>query len=67
VEVLGNPIGVTLTRRTGRVVRADALPGYVVVRLDAPATGEGGEVMWELREAEDNLRPLERQRMRGKR
>ncbi len=62
VEIDGNPIGVTLTARTGRIVRQDEWAGYYIVRLDGPAVyrhpnGEQ-ETLFELREAEDNLHPL---------
>ena len=62
VELQGNPIGVTLTVRTGQIIREDEWGGYYIVRLDGPAyyhhpNGER-EVLLELREAEDNFRPL---------
>jgi hypothetical protein len=56
VELRGNPIGVTLAARTGTIARADVWDGYWIVRLDAPARGEDGAELRELREAADNLR-----------
>lgn len=63
VELEGNPIGVTLTARTGMIVRPDdEWDGYYIVRLDAPAVyhhanGET-ETLLEIREAADNLQLL---------
>lgn len=63
VELLGCPIGVTLVSPTGTIVRPDTeWDGYYIVHLDAPATynlGDGRtEPLLDIREAEDNLRPL---------
>ncbi len=65
VELQGDPIGVTLTTRTGMVVREDEWEGYYILRLDNPAiyhhpNGET-EPLFEIREAEDNFRPLSEQ------
>jgi hypothetical protein len=62
VELEGNPIGITLTSRTGRIVREDEWDGYYIVRLDGPAYYQqaNGETvtLFEIREAEDNLHAL---------
>lgn len=62
VALEGDPIGVTLTARTGRIVREDAWQGYYIVHLDGPASYRHAngdqEVLFEIREAEDNLHPL---------
>lgn len=59
VALEGAPSGVTLTKRTGQIVRQDEWEGYYIVRLDAPAfyTDASGkrEALSELREAADNL------------
>lgn len=63
VRLRGAPSGVTLTGDTGTVIGPDPRwPGYVLVRLDAPAwehaTDGSAHELWELREAPDNLEPL---------
>jgi len=64
VELEGDPIGLTLTKRTGRVVREDDWEGYYIVRLDAPALYRDAtrKPLLEIREAEDNLHALFEQR-----
>jgi hypothetical protein len=66
VQLLANPIGVTLGGRTGSVLRPDKWDGYYIVRLDTPAlyhasNGEA-ELLHEIRVAADNLALLPTQR-----
>jgi hypothetical protein len=60
VMVRGNPVGITLSSRTGYVVGPDSLwDGFFIIHLDQPATyhhanGETEELA-EIREGIDNL------------
>ncbi len=62
VELAGDPIGLILTKRTGRIVREDHWEGYYIVRLDGPAIYRDAALdrkpLFEIREAEDNLHAL---------
>ena len=66
VQLLGNPVAVTLRGRAGTVLRPDKWDGYYIVQLDTPAlyheaNGEV-EIVPEIRVAADNLALLASQR-----
>ncbi|MDQ6833251.1 MAG: hypothetical protein M3008_07620 [Chloroflexota bacterium] len=59
VSIRGTPVGVTLTSKTGAIVKADEWDGYYIVHLDVPALyhcADGRtESIQDVREAGDNL------------
>ena len=66
VQLLGNPIAVTLKGRTGTIVRPDIWDGYYIVHLDMPALYHAAngevEILPDIRVAADNLALLPPQR-----
>ena len=66
VQLLGNPVAVTLRGRAGTVLRPDKWDGYYIVHLDTPALYHeaNGDVdlLPEIRVAADNLALLPAQR-----
>ncbi len=62
VSIRDNPVGVTLAKTTGTIVKADEWDGYYIIHLDVPALyhwADGRtESIRDIREAGDNLTVL---------
>lgn len=62
VSIRGKPVGVTLDKTTGTIIKADEWDGYYIIHLDVPARyhcADGRtELLQDIREAGDNLTVL---------